>query len=93
MSDENVIQLVPPPTVEADAQAGVVEVLQQALAEALEGRYESVVLILGRSDDYWLYRMSDPFVQFTPVIGQLEMVKQELIQQFLTDVDSRESQA
>jgi hypothetical protein len=68
------IKLVTPPTAEEAAKAKVIEMLEEALAEAKTGKFTEFVLILKRADDDWEERAT-PTRYMSEWIGKLEMLK------------------
>lgn len=76
------IALVPPPSRTSQVKADVIQMLSDALKRAEEGEIAEAILIFRSHDNWWQYHNS-LIEDFSRAIGQLEIIKQELIEGYI----------
>lgn len=77
-----VLSVVPAPTADAEIQASVVNILEEALAAARDGKISAVVVIALHPDSSWSEWQSATD-QLSQMIGRLEIAKHKRLKQFL----------
>lgn len=74
-------------SVDEEARQQAIQFLEEALADARAGRIVSVVLIYERSDGSWHWD-STTQRSLPNAVGQLEIIKSELVATYCTDAAS-----
>lgn len=80
------VTLVTRPKVSDNIRADVVALLKDALDKAETGEIESVVILMTRPGGGWQERRSGT-ISMTATIGQLEIIKQGWINEYLSKED------
>lgn len=75
------LHVVPKQSTLEEIKERVVDILQEYLEKAKAGEIEGLIIIAKRPDETWQHRYSG-VMQFTDMIGKLEVIQQDLIEAY-----------
>ncbi len=84
----NVVKLAQKPTVSQEVKDGIIEIIKAYLKKAEQGEVSSLIIIAGFLDGTWGDDMSST-LDFPTAVGQLEICKQEWIEQELSKAEDK----